>query len=524
VRAPSSANLGPTTGLSLEAWIRPPAAPAATATILRKEGQYLLRMNSAGALTLRLWKGGAITEVSTAGGVVGVGSWSHVAATWNGSTMLIYVNGVQRASGAFSGPIDSAGDSLYMGSSLASYDWLNARLDEVAIYGSALSSERVRAHHAAAGILPPPPVVRLDTPAAGSTMDASPNFGGAGATGSQDAASVAVKLYSGSQATGSPIHTLNAPVRAVGTFSVKLAASLASGVYTAQAEQSNSAGVVGRSSARTFTVDAEAAPVVLAAGDIAACDTFGDEATAAVLDRLGGTVVTVGDHVYEYATASDFTNCYDPTWGRHKARTKPVVGDHEYIQSPAVPYFDYFGAAAGDPAKGYYSFDVGSWHVVALNANCSKLPGGCGAGSPAEQWLRSDLAANQAACTLLVMHAPRFSSGSIHGNQSSMFYFWQAAYDHGAELVLSASEHVYERFAPQTPSGTADAARGVRQITVGTGGRSHYNFGTIKPNSEVRNNDAFGVLRLTLRSGAYDWQFVPEAGKTFADSGTTSCH
>jgi hypothetical protein len=222
------------------------------------------------------------------------------------------------------------------------------------------------------------------------------------------------------------------------------------------------------------------------------------------------------------ATESDFRNCYDP-WGRHKARTRPGVGDHEYLTPSAVPYFNYFGAAAGDPAKGYYSYDLGSWHVVVTNATCAEI-GGCGTGSTEEQWLRQDLAANASACTLAVIHKPRFSSGSIHGNQAAMQPFWQALYDDGAELVLSGDDHVYERFGPQTPTGAADAARGIRQFVVGTGGRSHYSFGTIQPNSEARNSDTFGVLKLSLRSGAYDWQFVPEPGKTFTDAGTGSCH
>jgi len=335
---------------------------------------------------------------------------------------------------------------------------------------------------------------------------------------------VTVRLYSGSSAGGSAIQTLTAAVQPVGTFSVR-ASSLASGTYTAQAEQSNDAGGIGLSSSRTFTVDASAPPVMLAAADIAACDTFGDEATAAVLDRLGGTVVSVGDHVYEYATVADFRDCYDATWGRHKARTRPVVGDHEYFQAGAGTYFDYFGAAAGDRAKGgYYSYNLGSWHVVVMNTTCNQVPGGCAAGSPEEQWLRADLAANQSSCTLVYMHAPRFSSGSIHGNQPAVQPFWQASYDAGVEVVVSGNDHVYERFAPQTPGGAADPANGIRQFVVGSGGRSHYSFGTIRANSEVRNNDAFGVLKLSLRPGAYDWQFVAEAGKTFSDSGTTSCH
>jgi hypothetical protein len=209
------------------------------------------------------------------------------------------------------------------------------------------------------------------------------------------------------------------------------------------------------------------------------------------------------------------TDCYAPSWGRHKARTKPSVGNHEYQTPGAAGYFDYFGAAAGDRTKGYYSYGLGEWHIVVLNSNCSIVS--CGAGSAQEQWLRADLAANPAACTLAYFHHPRFNSGASHGNTPAVQPLWQALYDAG-------NEHLYERFGPQTPGGVADAARGIRQFTVGTGGRGLYNWGTIKPNSEVRNNTTFGVLALTLGSGSYDWRFVPVQGATFTDAGTGACH
>jgi hypothetical protein len=318
------------------------------------------------------------------------------------------------------------------------------------------------------------------------------------------------------------VQTLSTTVQPVGTFSV-LAQPLASGTYTAVAEQSDSAGNVGRSNPSTFMAEAGGDPVVLAAGDIVGCNTLGDEATASLLDRLRGSVLTLGDHVYEDSTASDFRDCYDATWGRHKARTRPAIGDHEYRTPGATPYFNYFGAAAGDPAKGYYSYNLGAWHVVALNAVCAEI-GGCGTGSPEEQWLRQDLVANQSWCTLVVLHKPRFSSGAVHGSSTTYEPFWQAMYDNGVDLVLGGDDHVYERFAPQTPAGVADPVRGIRQITAGTGGRVLYSFATIEPNSEVRNNDAFGVLEVTLHSMSYDWRFVPEAGRSFSDAGSTGCH
>jgi hypothetical protein len=263
-------------------------------------------------------------------------------------------------------------------------------------------------------------------------------------------------------------------------------------------------------------------PVFVGAGDIAGCDTSGDEATAALLDGLSGTVFTLGDNVYDSGTADEFTNCYQPSWGRHRSRTWPAAGNHEYLTPNAAGYYSYFGTAAGDPAKGYYSYDLGAWHIVVINSNCSPV-GGCGAGSPQELWLRADLAAHPAVCTLAYWHHPRFSSGN-HGNQPAMQPIWQALYEAGADVVLSGHDHDYERFAPQDPGGAADPVSGIREFVVGTGGKSHYAINTPIANSEVHNDDTFGVLKLVLHATSYDWEFIPEAGKTFTDTGTAACH
>ena len=303
--------------------------------------------------------------------------------------------------------------------------------------------------------------------------------------------------------------------------------NLSNGSHTFSVRATDGAGLADPSPAsRTWTVDVTTGggdPVLVGAGDIASCSNDNDEATAALLDDIDGTVFTTGDNVYTNGTDAEFAECYDPTWGRHKARTMPSVGNHEYGTAGAAGYFNYFGAAAGTPGEGWYSYDMGAWHVVVLNSSCSQV-GGCGAGSPQEQWLRADLAASAARCTVAYWHHPRFSSASVHGSNSAYEPFWQALYDHGADLVLAGHDHVYERFAPQTPSGEADDEFGIRQITVGTGGRSHYAFDAAMPNSEVRNGSTYGVLRLTLHDGAYDWQFVPVAGATFTDSGSGACH
>jgi hypothetical protein len=263
-------------------------------------------------------------------------------------------------------------------------------------------------------------------------------------------------------------------------------------------------------------------PVLVGAGDIAKCSSSGDEATAKLLDSIPGTVFTTGDNVYDSGTASEFRDCYGPSWGRHKARTKPSVGNHEYLSVGASGYYDYFGSAAGSPSRGYYSYDRGDWHVVVLNSTCEKV-GGCGATSPMVTWLKQDLAANPTGCTLAYWHQPLFSSGQ-HGESPKMRPSYQVLYNNNAEAVLNGHEHSYERFAPQRPDGTLDTARGIREFVVGTGGASHHPFGAIKPNSQVRNSGTYGVLKLTLHSGSYEWKFVPVAGKTFTDSGTQSCH
>jgi acid phosphatase type 7 len=283
-------------------------------------------------------------------------------------------------------------------------------------------------------------------------------------------------------------------------------------------------------------------PVIAAAGDIA-CDPLSSsfnnglgtssscrqKYTSDLLVGAGlAAVLALGDIQYENGTLAKFQQSYDGSWGRVKAITYPAAGNHEYQTPNASGYFDYFNGVgvqtgrAGDRSKGYYSFNIGDWHVVALNSNCSEV-GGCGAGSPQEIWLRQDLAANPASCTLAYWHHPRFSSGE-HGDHPAMQPIWQTLYDANADLTLAGHDHGYERFAAQNPAGAADGARGIRGFVVGTGGKSHYPFITVRPNSELREANTYGVLKLELHAQSYDWRFVPEAGQTFADSGSAACH
>jgi hypothetical protein len=269
----------------------------------------------------------------------------------------------------------------------------------------------------------------------------------------------------------------------------------------------------------------EGDPVLVGAGDIASCDDLaGAEATAKLIDKIPGTVFAAGDLAYPDGSDEQFAKCYGPTWGRFKQRTRPAPGNHEYHKSGGSGYTRYFGAAAGDPGKAYYSYELGAWHVVVLNSECAEV-GGCEANSPQAQWLARDLAEHRATCTLAYFHKPLFSSGGKHGNAVEMKPLWDVLYHAGADVVINGHDHDYERFAPQDPEGRVDEAHGIREFVVGTGGKnSHRTMGAAKPNSAARNDDTFGVLKLTLHASGYDWEFVPEAGKTFRDVGSGACH
>jgi len=289
-------------------------------------------------------------------------------------------------------------------------------------------------------------------------------------------------------------------------------------------------------------------PVVAAAGDIA-CDPAstnfnGGDGVAGVAcrqrytsDLLVGqglaSVLTLGDTQYEDSTLEQFMGSYDPSWGRVKPITRPAIGNHEYhLNSGGSGYFDYFNGtgiatgAAGERGKGYYSFNVAGWHMIALNSMCDQV-GGCAAGSVQEQWLRADLAANAgASCTLAYWHHPLFNSGPDGDYKNTVWNttaLWQALYDAGADVVMSGHAHIYQRFGPQDASGNADPQYGLREFVVGTGGKSLGNLGPTQPNLEFRDNTQFGVIKLVLHGNGYDWTFVNDAGVT-RDLGSADCH
>jgi acid phosphatase type 7 len=286
-------------------------------------------------------------------------------------------------------------------------------------------------------------------------------------------------------------------------------------------------------------------PVIVTAGDIA-CDPTNSHFnggngssgscrqryTADLINSINpAAVLPLGDNQYYCGGLSAFQQSYNLSWGGFLPITHPSVGNHEYLTSGGTDcnagnagangYFTYFGAAAGQRGQGYYSYDIGTWHLIALNSNCGNA-GGCSATSPQGRWLADDLTTHRNLCTLAYWHIPLYSSGGRASGNSRPF--WQLLYDNNADLILSAHDHTYERFAPQTPAGAVDDVRGIREFIVGTGGANHTSFVNTAANSEVRNANTFGVLKLTLHPTSYDWQFVPEAGQTFADSGTIACH
>ena len=233
-------------------------------------------------------------------------------------------------------------------------------------------------------------------------------------------------------------------------------------------------------------------------------------------------VLTLGDNQYENGEHANFVESYSRSWGRFRAVTRPSAGNHDYETPGATGYYRYFGAAAGNPNRGYYSFELGSWHLIALNSNCAAV-GGCGTWSPQVRWLRADLKSHRGVrCTLAYWHHPRFSSGE-HGSDPMYLPFWRALFNERADVVLVGHDHDYERFAPQTPSGLRDPTRGIREFVVGTGGKLLRGFQTTQPNSEVRDSETFGILALTLLPKRYGWRFIPAVG-SFTDVGSGVCH
>src|SRR5947207_6972570 len=259
--------------------------------------------------------------------------------------------------------------------------------------------------------------------------------------------------------------------------------------------------------------------LLIGAGDIARCDRTNDEATGLLLDSYpGATVFTAGDNTNGNATLTNFNTCYGPSWGRNKARTRPAVGNNDYKTANAAGFNQYFGAAGGDVGKYYYSYDLGAWHVMVLNDQIAMT-----VGSPQELWLRAELAANTKKCTVAVWDHPRFTSTGTN-NLASVKPLWDALYASNADVVVNGHPFVYERFAPQSPTAVADSVGGIREFIVGTGGVNLQNPGGARPNSQIRQGTTYGILKFTLDTASYSWEFVHVTGGAFTDAGSANCH
>lgn len=257
--------------------------------------------------------------------------------------------------------------------------------------------------------------------------------------------------------------------------------------------------------------------------DAADCEEQNDELVAAWLAAHDGTIALAGDVAYDKGTAQQFRDCFEPAWGALKFRMKPVPGNHDYLTPGAAPYWDYFGPLAGERGKGWYSFELGGWHIIGLNSNCAEA-GGCGPGSPQYRWLESDLAASTARCTLVFTHHPVFTSG-IHGQDpAGMLPTWALLYRNGVDVFAAGHDHHYERFAPLNATGARDDAFGIRSFVAGTGGGALYPFFVNVPNSEARDGRTNGILAFDLRPGGYSWSFAPVGKGTFTDAGSGLCH
>jgi hypothetical protein len=469
--------------------------------------------------------------------------WHHVAATKDGASVKLYLDGIDVTGTVTDQTMSDNTLPLAIGQSSSSA-FFNGTIDEVALYNMALTPSQV-ANHDVTGTPPP----------GSPTNSALPSISGTAASGET------LTADSGTWVATPPVSyayqwrrctqtgTACADLAGATTTSYTITDTDVGATLLISVRASDASGSTTVSSARTATVAALPSvagdPVIAAGGDIACDPTDADfnggagkgvrcaqRATSDLLVGKGYTaVLALGDNQYLCGGYSAYLQSYDPSWGRVKSITRPVPGNHEYLTSGGLDcdtsgnaggYFRYFGAAAGDPTKGYYSYDIGTWHLIALNSNCLAI-GGCGAGSPQETWLKNDLAMHPNACTLAYWHHPRFNT-DFHGDASETAQFWQDLYDAGADVVLNGHAHAYERFAPEDPAERYDPTRGIREFVAGTGGEDFHAFTSTKTLIETQQDTTFGVLSLTLHATSYDWRFVPIAGGAYSDSGSAFCH
>ena len=538
----SSAALNPTRWASMGAWVRQRSS-GSWQNVVAKPGtgevagqMYALWIDPDGHPVAFFGNGGSQVRVDADQPLNR--SWHHLIASYDGRAARIYVDGRLAGEQPGEARLVPNGLPVLIGRGGVSDDRraFTGLLADVWVSTTPLSSGHARRLYAR-GVMrfgPPTPTVTLTSPESASrTSDLTPAFAGSASAGALDRAAIEVRLYRGNSTSGTPLRVMATKRGPAGSWSVSPRSPLPIGTYTVQALQGSVTDEEGRSAPATFRVGrglTSAGTLLVGAGDIADCTDTGHLLTAQlVAETPDARVQTFGDNAYPHGSPSDFENCYDRSWGAAKGRTNPAIGDHEYETPNAAGYFGYFaerlahfGPSARDPARAYYSYELGSWHVVVLNAICWDLPS-CSVERQVA-WLDQDLAEHKSRCTLAVLASPRWSSGDVHGDNREMQGYWDSLYAAGADVVVGGDDHVYERYAPQDPRGAYDPRRGLRQFTVGTGGGSLYGFETVDANSEVRFRASYGVLRLALLRRGYEWQFVAAGPTRVIDAGSDGCH
>ena len=538
----SSATLNPTRWVSMGAWVRQRSS-GGWQNVVAKPGtgevagqMYALWIDPDGHPVAFFGNGGRQVRVDADQPLNR--SWHLLIASYDGRAARIYVDGSLAGEQPGEARLVPNGLPVLIGRGGVSDDRraFTGLLADVWVSTRPLSSGHARRLYAQ-GVTRfrlSTPKVKITSPESASrTSDPTPTFAGSASAGALDRAAIEVRLYRGNSTSGTPLRVMATKRGTAGSWSISPRSPLPVGTYTVQALQASVTGDEGRSAPATFRVvrrlTSEGA-MLAGAGDIADCSDTGHLLTAELLAQTtDATVQTFGDNAYPHGSSSDFLGCYDRSWGAVKGRTNPAIGDHEYETPSAAGYFGYFaerlarfGPSARDPARAYYSYDLGPWHLVVLNASCWKVR----ACSVERQlaWLDQDLGRHVSRCTLAVLHSPRWSSGDVHGDNREMQGYWDSLYAAGADVIVGGDDHVYERYAPQDPHGAYDPRRGLRQFTVGTGGGSLYGFEAVDANSEVRFRASYGVLRLALLRRGYEWQFVAAGPTRVIDAGSDGCH